>query len=109
LSLDPRLVDPLAAIQVRAAKDLTLVDWALNGNTTFSKAIAKRGTVCIPVVASWAGENVDRNLTLLHHGDELIQSVADNCDNTIVIVQSVGAVDMEVTLKLLQLYTKEAF
>lgn len=51
--------------------------------------------MCIPVVASWSGETTDRNLTLLNNGDALIQSVADNCDNTIVVVQSVGPVDME--------------
>lgn len=63
---------------------------------TFAAAIAKRGTVCLPVVASFAAEGQDRNLTLLHEGDQLINTVADNCENTIPIVQSVGPVDMEV-------------
>jgi beta-glucosidase len=90
-----RLVDPISSIQQRAAEDLTLVDWATTSNLTFIASIAKRGTVCIPVVSSFAGEGTDRNLTLLHNGDELIKTVADNCDNTIVVVQSVGPVDME--------------
>lgn len=64
---------------------------------TMVKAVAKRGTVCIPVVASSSGESVDRNLTLGHAGDSLISTVADNCDNTIVVVQAVGPVDMEVS------------
>ncbi|KAJ5770031.1 glycoside hydrolase family 3 protein [Penicillium nucicola] len=91
----PRLVDPLSAIQSRANQDLTLVDWSLSSNLTFAKTVAKRGTVCIPVVASTSGESLDRNITLMHEGDALVNAVADNCDNTIVIVQSVGPVDME--------------
>ncbi len=94
-------MDPLTAIQRRAAKDLTLVDWSLNANLTFAKVIAHRGTVCIPVVSSWSGENTDRNLTLLYGGDALIRTVADNCDNTIPIVQSVGPVDLEVRISVL--------
>ncbi|KFX98669.1 hypothetical protein O988_04253 [Pseudogymnoascus sp. VKM F-3808] len=31
----------------------------------------------------------------MHNGDELIKAVADNCDNTIPVIQSVGPVDME--------------
>jgi beta-glucosidase len=95
---DPRLVDPISAIQQRAAEDLTLVDWSTTTNLTFAAAIAKRGTVCIPVVSSFSGEGTDRTLNLLHNGDELIKVVADNCDNTIPIVQSVGPIDMEVRL-----------
>jgi len=70
--------------------------WSLNPNLTFATAIAARGTVCIPVVASWSGELTDRNITLLNDGDALIKTVANNCDNTIVVVQSTGPVDMEV-------------
>lgn len=53
--------------------------------------------MCLPVVASFAGEGVDRNLSLLHNGDDLIRIVANNCDNTIPIVQSVGPVNLEVS------------
>ena len=94
--VDSHLVDPISAIQQRAAKDLTLVDWSITTNATFAAAIAQRGTVCIPVVSSWSGEANDRNLTLSNNGDAIINAVADNCDNTVVIVQSVGPVDMEV-------------
>ncbi|PYI12531.1 glycoside hydrolase [Aspergillus sclerotiicarbonarius CBS 121057] len=91
----PRLVDPISAIQQRAAEDLTLVDWSTSTNLAVAAAVAKRATVCTPVVSSFSGESTDRNLTLLHNGDELIRAVADNCDNTIPIVQSVGPVNME--------------
>lgn len=59
--------------------------------------VAKRATVCLPVVASFSGEGTDRNLSLLHNGDDLVRTVADNCDNTIAIVQSVGPVNLEVS------------
>jgi beta-glucosidase len=96
-SIDPRLVDPLSAIQKRANQDITLVDWSLSTNLTFAKAVAKRGTVCIPVVAPTSGEGTDRNITPMHDGDALVNTVADHCDNTIVTVQSVGPVDMDVS------------
>lgn len=51
--------------------------------------------MCLPVVSSFSGESYDRTLSLLHDGDNIINTVADNCDNTIVIVQSTGPVDME--------------
>ncbi|KFX98672.1 hypothetical protein O988_04256 [Pseudogymnoascus sp. VKM F-3808] len=86
---------PLSALQRRAEKDLTLVDWSLTQNLTFAAIVAQRGTVCIPIVSSFSGEGTDRNTTLLFKGDELIKTVADNCDNTIPIVQSTGAIDME--------------
>lgn len=60
--------------------------------------VAQRATVCLPVVSSFSGESTDRNLSLLHDGDSLILTVANNCDNTIPIVQSVGPVDMEVSV-----------
>lgn len=97
-NLDPRLVDPLSAIQNRANQDLTLVDWSLTTNLTFAKTVAQRGTVCIPIVSSFSGEQSDRNTSLSHDGDNLILAVADNCDNTIPIIQSVGPVNMEVSV-----------
>ncbi|KAF2161429.1 glycoside hydrolase family 3 protein [Zasmidium cellare ATCC 36951] len=92
----PRLVDPISALTQRARQDLTSVDWTTSLNLTFAAAIARRGTVCLPVVSSFSGERYDRpDLKLTHDGDNLIKTVADNCDNTIVVVQSVGPVDME--------------
>lgn len=92
------MFDPISAIQQRAAQDLSLVDWSTSTNVSFAAVVAKRGTVCIPVVSSFSGEGTDRNLTLIHNGDEIIKAVADNCDNTIPVVQSVGPVDMEVCI-----------
>lgn len=99
---DPRLVDPISAIQQRAAEDLSLVDWTTTQNLSMTAFIAQRGTVCLPIVSSFAGEGTDRNLSLLHDGDAIIRTVADNCDNTIPIIQSVGPVDMEVRYPISQ-------
>ncbi|KAJ5096204.1 glycoside hydrolase family 3 protein [Penicillium alfredii] len=79
----PRLQDLLsAAIQQRANQDLPLVDWSLGHNITFAATVAQRATVYLPVVASVAGEGIDRSLTLINNGDKLITTVADNCDNS---------------------------
>lgn len=57
--------------------------------------VAKRATVCLPIVSSFSGEGTDRNLSLLHNGDDLIRTVANGCDNTIPVIQSVGQVNLE--------------
>ncbi|KAI7772912.1 glycoside hydrolase [Diaporthe eres] len=102
----PRLEDPISAIQQRANQDLTLVDWSTTTNLTMASFVARRATACLPVVASFSGEGVDRNLSLLHNGDDLVATVANNCDNTIPIVQSVGPVNLETCANGLTSFTE---
>ena len=66
-------------------------------NITYASVVAQRATVCLPIVSSFSGEQLDHNITLWNEGDALIKSVADNCDNIITIFQSTGPVDMEVS------------
>ena len=40
----------------------------------------------------FSDEGTDRNLTLLHSGDDLISAEANNYDDAILMVQSVGPV-----------------
>lgn len=104
------LISPLEAIQARAIQDQTTVDFVLQdgSNSVNSTAyqVNKRGkdAACLVFVTSDSGEGYvsaegnlgDRNdLKLWHDGDKAILSVADNCENTIVVIHSVGPVLME--------------
>ncbi|KAF8417207.1 glycoside hydrolase superfamily [Tirmania nivea] len=104
------IISPLEAIQARAIQDRTTVDFVLQdgGNLINSTArqVNKRGkdAACLVFVTSDSGEGYvssegnlgDRNdLKLWHDGDTVILSVADNCENTVVVIHSVGPVLME--------------
>lgn len=102
------LVTPLEAIQAKALANRTMVEYVLDDyqysaiNSTAGKA---PNATCLVFVSSDSGEGYtsaegvlgDRvDLKLWHGGDKLILSVAERCSNTIVIIHSVGPVDMEV-------------
>ncbi|KAI5804272.1 beta-glucosidase 1 precursor [Geopyxis carbonaria] len=100
-----RLVTPLAAI----SEKVRALGGVLTANTNdFAyanvSATAAAQDVCIVAVNSRSGEatnTVDdnygdrNNLTLWRQGDKLISTVAAACKNTVVVLHSVGAVDME--------------
>ncbi|PUU83842.1 glycoside hydrolase superfamily [Tuber borchii] len=101
------LVTPLEAIQAKALADRTMVEYVLDDyqysaiNSTAGKA---PNATCLVFVSSDSGEGYasaegvlgDRvDLKLWHGGDKLILSVAERCSNTIVVIHSVGPVDME--------------
>ncbi|KAL4735854.1 putative beta-glucosidase A [Aspergillus similis] len=98
----PYLVTPEQAIQQEVLKGRGNVfavtdNWALDKvNTT-----ASQSTVSLVFVNADAGEgyiSVDgnegdrKNLTLWKNGENLIKAAASNCNNTIVVIHSVGAV-----------------
>lgn len=102
------LVTPLEAIQAKALADRTMVEFVLDDyhygriNSTAAKA---PNATCLVFVSSDSGEGYtsaegvlgDRfDLKLWHGGDKLVLLVAERCSNTIVIIHSVGPVDMEV-------------
>ncbi|EIW74780.1 glycoside hydrolase family 3 protein [Coniophora puteana RWD-64-598 SS2] len=96
---------PYEAIQARAREDQTSVYWDFDnwdlwqaGNRVTDQSVA------IVFVNSDSGEGyiyVDgnygdrKNLTAWHGGDELIQTVAANNNNTIVVINSVGPLILE--------------
>ncbi|KAF2196363.1 hypothetical protein GQ43DRAFT_445184 [Delitschia confertaspora ATCC 74209] len=98
----PYLVTPLEAIKNEVTSKNGLIqsvtnNWAYNAIT----ALAKQASVSIVFVNADSGEGYitvegnagDRNnLTLWKSGDALIQNVTANCNNTIVVIHSVGPV-----------------
>ncbi|KAF2098536.1 putative beta-glucosidase [Rhizodiscina lignyota] len=101
----PYLVDPLAAIQARALRDQTVVQYVLNNSAADAiDAIAEQASACLVFANADSGESYvsvagvygDRNnLTLWGDGDALIKEVAANCSNTIVVIHATGPVLME--------------
>ena len=98
----PYLVTPLDAIKSEVASNGGVIQSVTN-NWAYSQItqMAKEASVAIVFVNADSGEGYitvdgnmgDRNnLTLWQDGDALIQNVTANCNNTIVVIHSVGPV-----------------
>ncbi|KAL2826889.1 glycosyl hydrolase family 3 N terminal domain-containing protein [Aspergillus cavernicola] len=98
----PYLITPEQAIQQEVLKGRGSV-FAVTDNWALDKieATAARSTVSLVFVNAGAGEGyieVDgnegdrKNLTLWKNGDNVIKATASNCNNTIVVIHSVGPV-----------------
>jgi beta-glucosidase len=98
----PYLITPLEAIKGTVSQNGGVIqsvtnNWAYNQ----IQQVAKEASVAIVFVNADSGEGYltvdgnfgDRiNLTLWQSGDALIQNVSANCNNTIVVIHSVGPV-----------------
>ncbi|SPO01842.1 Probable beta-glucosidase G [Cephalotrichum gorgonifer] len=90
------LVSPLAAINARAKEDNTLVQQWLN-NTLIANSnitdlwIPETPDACLVFLKTWAEEAADRqHLDVDWNGNEVVESVAKFCNNTIVVTHSSG-------------------
>lgn len=102
-------ISPYEAIQRRARQDRTAVDWSMDDfDLDNARAVANYTDAALVFVTSLSGEGFgtvpeglagnmgDRNnLTLWSGGEELIRAVANQNNNTVVIVHAVGPVLME--------------
>ncbi len=96
---------PYEALQARARKDRTEIQWNFDDwNIAQSVMIANLTDIALVFVSAESGEGyitVDKNegdrnnLTLWNQGEQLIRNVTAVNNNTVVIVHSTGAVDME--------------
>lgn len=101
----PYLVTPELAITYQILNTGKGEVFAITDNYADAQivAAAEQASVSIVFVNADSGEgfiSVDgnegdrRNLTLWHDGDRLIQNVTSACNNTVVVIHSVGAVDI---------------
>ncbi|PVH74275.1 glycoside hydrolase family 3 protein [Cadophora sp. DSE1049] len=94
------LITPLEAIKSRASKDGALVQQWLNNTLVASSdistlAIPESPDVCIVFLKTWAEEAADRvSLELDWQGNDVVESVASYCNNTIVVTHSSGINDL---------------
>ncbi|KAF3013024.1 hypothetical protein G7054_g415 [Neopestalotiopsis clavispora] len=90
------LSTPLNAINARAAQDGALVQYWLNNTLIESSEMPalwnpKTPEVCLVFLKTWAEEGADReHLSTDWDGDDVVESVASYCNNTIVITHSSG-------------------
>lgn len=106
----PYLITPEAAITFRAGADGTMIKWILNDtySTTTSAGVLSFGSdttattpsfetysedtdVCLCFINALSGEGADRTELYNDDQDVMINTVASNCNNTIVIVSTTGA------------------
>ncbi|KAE8380469.1 putative beta-glucosidase G [Aspergillus bertholletiae] len=90
------LVTPLEAIKSRSKQDNTLVQSWLN-NTLIADSdvttlwVPTPPEACLVFLKTWAEEGSDRqHLTVDYHGNDVVESVASKCNNTIVVTHSSG-------------------
>ncbi|KAI1337848.1 glycoside hydrolase family 3 protein [Xylariaceae sp. FL0016] len=97
----PYLITPIDALNMKAVEDHTRIEAVLNNSATdqITKLVEQDGATAIVFVNANSGEGYievdgnagDRNnLTLWGNGDELIKNVSSLCNNTIVVIHSVG-------------------
>ncbi|KAI1410099.1 glycoside hydrolase family 3 protein [Hypoxylon sp. FL1857] len=97
----PYLVTPIDALQFQALEDHTRIEAVLNNSAsdTIQKLVSQEGATALVFVNADSGEgfiDVDgnegdrKNLTLWGNGDELIKNVSSLCNQTIVVIHSVG-------------------
>jgi len=101
----PYLVSPLTALQARAMLDGSVIQWVTDDyNNNTQASTASQASVCLVFVKADAGEGYitvdgnqgDRNnLTLWANGENVIKTVAGQCNNTIVTIHSPGPILME--------------
>lgn len=88
--------DPLSAINARAREDKTMVQFFLNNTLVINSEmpslwIPEQPDACLVFVKTYAQEGADRTtLDLDWQGNEMVESVAKYCNNTIVISHSSG-------------------
>ncbi|KAF4637549.1 hypothetical protein G7Y89_g529 [Cudoniella acicularis] len=90
------LVTPLEAIKAKAQADGALVQQFLN-NTLIATTnistltIPQSPDVCLVFLKTWAEEGADRtSLDTDWYGNEVVESVASYCNNTVVVTHSSG-------------------
>ncbi|EMD88183.1 glycoside hydrolase family 3 protein [Bipolaris maydis ATCC 48331] len=91
------VITPLSAIQQRVREDRGIVQYFLNNthiiNNNVSTLVIPRDVpdVCIVMLKTWAEEGDDRyHLGSDWNGDEVVESVAAFCNNTVVVTYSSG-------------------
>ncbi|KAF8534505.1 glycoside hydrolase family 3 protein [Trichophaea hybrida] len=99
------LIDPLSAIKKKVESyGGTVTSILQNNNIQSISESAKKQDVCLVFVnadsgeayKTWADVKADRpDLNAQKGGDELVLAVANNCENTVVVVHSVGPITME--------------
>jgi beta-glucosidase len=77
---------PLAALTDRAMKDGSALFWDVESPAPGAPA----SDACLVFINAWASEGYDRPGVYDDYSDNLVLSVADQCNNTIVVIHNAG-------------------
>lgn len=88
-STGPYLSAPLDALQQRAYEDNTVVMWDTS-DLPGSTGLMETSDACLVFINAFATESVDRAGAYDDYSDELVNRVANNCANTIVVIHNAG-------------------
>jgi beta-glucosidase len=104
----PYVIDPHMALVMRAAPEGTMLRWIMNDtySSTGSTLIPSDATstsaqvtyanyatgsdVCLVFLNALSGEGADRTELYNEDQDAMVNTVADNCNNTVVVINAVG-------------------
>ncbi|RDW57728.1 hypothetical protein BP5796_12529 [Coleophoma crateriformis] len=96
---------PFQVFSNRAASDGFMLRWWLNDSVVTTSSgmvgagsvltettigVADNSDVCICFLNAWSGEGGDRSELTNADQDNLVNTVADNCNNTIVVINTTG-------------------
>ncbi|KAJ5649973.1 beta-glucosidase D [Penicillium longicatenatum] len=106
----PYLITPEVALTLKASQDGTMLRWVANDtysssggstlvmqgsdSTSVTPSIsnyAENMDVCLVFLNALAGEGADRTELTNADQDSLVKEVAENCANTVVVINTVGA------------------
>ncbi|CAK39741.1 uncharacterized protein An07g09760 [Aspergillus niger] len=88
----PYLVPPYVALTNRIIEDGTMMRWGTD-STAVDPSFADYATnsdACLVFLNALSGEGADRTELYNDDQDTMVNTVADNCNNTIVIINTVG-------------------
>lgn len=107
----PYLITPQLSLTLRAVQDNSMIFWITNntysetdstgggpaagiaqgtGSSASYSRYASDSTVCLCFINSWSGEGADRSSLHDDEQDNMVIEVADNCNNTVVVVNVSG-------------------
>ena len=99
-------IDPLTSIMARGRESSLQIRYVTNQNDYgfINNTFRSRGfnqAKCLVFISAFSSEGGDRgNLHAMDDGDKLAQTVAANCPNTVVIVNSVSQLNLEAWVDL---------
>ena len=81
------LISPFEAIQRRVIEDRGMVRWDF---ASVNPTVYANADACLVFINAYASESFDRTSLTHDWSDQLVQNVATNCSNTIVVIHSAG-------------------
>ncbi|WYZ40847.1 hypothetical protein EsH8_IV_001188 [Colletotrichum jinshuiense] len=84
----PYVISPFQAIQERVVADGGVVKWDFYSENPLPPYV--NSEACLVFINAWASEGYDRPSLTDEFSDNLVNNVAANCSNTIVVLHSAG-------------------